>query len=175
MRLEDIILCRLDELLEMGQALLNLKSEPEPNDVCKKQACADLEARWVTSIQEFFSSVFGRENVYLQSIINLAEGNIDYIAVQKIQEVLASARDDLERRLIFELRTSIESEVFENFIEHAEQLLNIGLCVPSAVILGCVFEDVQRNLCSIYHIETAQGLRFDRMDSVLSRSTCAIN
>ena len=61
--------------------------------------------------------------------------------------VIKAIKSDFENGYLLDTRTLIEAEVFDDFLEQAEQLFNKGYYQPAAVIAGCVLEDGLRKLC----------------------------
>lgn len=45
------------------------------------------------------------------------------------------------------MRELVEAEVFDDFLEQAQQLLEKGYHAPAAVVAGCVLEDGLKKLC----------------------------
>lgn len=54
--------------------------------------------------------------------------------------MLRAAKDDYENGYLFDTRTLIEADVFDEFIEQAEELFKKGYYQPAAVIAGCVLK-----------------------------------
>jgi HEPN domain-containing protein len=69
------------------------------------------------------------------------------MALEKGLGILKAAKDDYENGYLFDTRTLIEAEVFDEFLEQAEELFKKGYYQPAAVIAGCVLEDGLRKLC----------------------------
>ncbi|MDQ3712683.1 MAG: HEPN domain-containing protein, partial [Acidobacteriota bacterium] len=66
--------------------------------------------------------------------------------VKKALAILHAAKDDYENGYLFDTRTLIEAEVFDEFLEQAEELFKKDYYQASAVIAGCVLEDGLRKL-----------------------------
>ncbi len=60
--------------------------------------------------------------------------------------IFKAAKSDYENCYLFDTRTLIEAEVFDDFLEQAEELFKKGYYQASAVIAGCVLEDGLRKL-----------------------------
>jgi hypothetical protein len=60
--------------------------------------------------------------------------------------ILEAAKDDYENSYLFDTRAIIEAEVFDEFLEQAEELFKKNYYQAAAVIAGCVLEDGLRKL-----------------------------
>ncbi len=84
--------------------------------------------------------------------------------------VLKSAKDDYENGYLFDTRTLIEAEVFDEFLEQAEELFKKGYYQPAAVIAGCVLEDGLRKLCDRNSITLPAKATIDPMNVELAKA-----
>jgi len=170
MKVNDKVLSRLHELIDVGQQVLTTRRSLGPNIIGDDTVEPELTIQWVTSIQSLIEQVFGTDAVHLKTINKLAERYISYTDALKIQGVLKAAKDDYEHGYLFELKTLIEAEVFDDFLEQAEYLLNSGFFQPSAVIIGSILEDGLRKLCLKQGIELDDRPKLDRMNADLAKN-----
>jgi hypothetical protein len=70
---------------------------------------------------------------------------------------MLAAQEDYEKGALFEVKSVIEAELFDDFLEQAEHLLQSGYFQPAAVIAGCVLEDGLRKLCEKHQIKLPTG------------------
>lgn len=70
--------------------------------------------------------------------------------------ILLAAKEDYLRGLIVDPRTFISAEVFVDFLQQAEHLLDEEYKDPAAVIAGSVLEDGLRRLCDLLELEYAE-------------------
>jgi hypothetical protein len=169
MKLDEKILLRFNELIDMGQRVLNTKYDLGSfvGDSCVD---SELTSQWVTSVQNFINQVFGKDSIYLENINNKITGiYITYSPVVLIQGVLKAAKDDYENNHIYNLKTLIEAEVFDDFLEQAEYLLSVGYYQPSTVIVGAVLEDSLRKLCIKNNIVLEDKPKMDKMNADLAK------
>ncbi len=106
--------------------------------------------RWGLSSLNLISRVFGESSSYYKKFdeiypkFSLEENREE---VKKALAILHTAKDDYENNYLFDTRTLIEAEVFDDFLEQAEELLRKKYHGAAAVITGCVLEDGLRKLC----------------------------
>ena len=89
--------------------------------------------------------------------------------VSKALGILKASKDDYENGLLFNVRTLIAAEVFDDFLEQADYLLESGYYQPSAVIAGSVLEDGLRKLCAKSGIPLPDRPKMDTMNAELAK------
>jgi len=82
---------------------------------------------------------------------------------------LRAAKDDYEQGFLFDTRSLIEAEVFDDFLDQAEHLLNAGYYQPAAVVIGSVLEDGLRKLCAKHEIPLSARPKLDTMNADLAK------
>ncbi len=84
--------------------------------------------------------------------------------------ILRSAKEDYEQGFLLDVRTLIEAEVFDDFLEQGAHLLDSGYFQPAAVVIGSVLEDGLRKLCARQGIELSTKPKLDTMNAALAKS-----
>lgn len=165
MHIDEKIRKRLDELIATGEQVLATRKNPK-SDVIDAQ----LAFQWATSVQNILVSVFGKESEHYKNFSAQVKEYIYYSLVFRAQGVLKAAKDDYDNEQLFEVRRLIEAEVFDDFMEQSEHLLNSGYYQPAAVIAGCVLEDGLRKLCEKSGIALPARPKLDSMNVELSKA-----
>ena len=168
MAVDQRILERLDELIAMGE---RVKSTCQRSSSSLLYYTLDYELayQWVTSCLSLLRRVFGTDSDhYIQfekqlpdlgpQIINIASG------------ILKAAKDDYKEGFLFDVRVLIQAEVFDDFLDQAEYLLDAGYYQPAAVVAGAVLEDGLRKLCQRNNISIPQNPKLDSMNSELAKA-----
>lgn len=165
------ILHRLNELIKAGDNILFMlryhssKVETQPS-FFGSQSVQDL-LQWAMSVQNLIVRIFGDKSVHAQLLKRLCSPEICLSDADKIQGILKSVKDDLEHDCLFELKSLIEAEIFDDFLEQAEYLIQAGYYQPAAVIIGCVLEDGLRKLCERAEVELPDRPKLDWMNAQL--------
>ena len=137
MQLNQKILDRFDELIRIGEPLVG-----QTKDITPLQ-------QWVSSSRNLIQMVTGSDSHFSQSFTGyLGRSTVTDSAFSL--GVLKAAREEYEKGYLSHLRTLIEAEVFDKFLEQAESLLRKGYYQPAAVVAGAVLEDSLRKLCTCY-------------------------
>jgi hypothetical protein len=185
MRVNEKIIARFEELLAKwfeinsvqrihsgNRAVLEVSSEYgfEPT---RPANLDDFYEWWVNSIH-LLEKVFGRNSLHYSMFDDLCKSVVlsddDETSFLNSHAVLKAAKNDYEKGYLFDIRTLIEAEVFDDFLEQAEYLLNQGCFIASAVITGSVLEDGLRKLCAKNGITISAKPKLDTMNTDLAKA-----
>ncbi|MGX4585814.1 hypothetical protein [Paenibacillus chitinolyticus] len=169
MKVNEKIIARFNELIEMGQHVHNTRRSSGQRVMSDDRVDTELTSQWVTSTQNLINRVFGKDSVHILKLNKITEHFITYSPAVMIMGILKAAKDDYEHDFLFDIKTLIEAEVFDDFIEQAEFLLNAGYYQPSAVIVGSVLEDSLRKLCVKHEIQLDDRPKLDKMNADLAK------
>ncbi|MDQ3179419.1 MAG: HEPN domain-containing protein [Acidobacteriota bacterium] len=134
MKINNKIVEHFEQLVRNGEGAESLRQENEFN-----QFLSEWKHRSVNIVE----TIFGRDSSYFKTINSEYEGFGD---VEKAVGALKAAYLDYKDGLILTTRTLIEAEVFDEFLEQAEELFKKSYYQAAAVIAGCVLEDSLRKL-----------------------------
>ena len=115
------------------------------------------------------SRTFGSDSVHYRNFERLFPKFRNYSPVTQALRVSRAAKEDYEQGFLFDTRTLIEAEVFDDFLEQAEHLLGSGYYQPSAVVIGSVLEDGLRKLCFKHEIPLSAKPKLDTMNADLAK------
>ncbi len=163
---------RLQELIQFGERVTQTKySKSVGNMVVMGDAGVDsgLAHQWGTSCLNLLSRVFGTESVHCKSFQTKFPKFHNYSPVKQALGILRVAKDDYEQGFLFDTRTLIEAEVFDDFLGQGEHLLNTGYFQPAAVVIGSVLEDGLRKLCAKHEIPLSARPKLDTMNADLAK------
>lgn len=132
---------------------------------------SELANQWFTSSQNVLQRAFGPSSSHY---VNFSEipGNqgLSFSPVRRGQGILRAALEDFEGGYLFDMRRLVEAEVFADFLDQAEELLDAGYRGPAAVVAGCVLEDGLRKLCSANGVTISDKPKLDRMNADLAKA-----
>jgi len=151
MKLDEKIISRLDELVEKGEAVLKTYRSGSGSSggitwSGRSTVNSQISYEWGTSCLNILANVFGKEGERYKLFNNTASQLQYYDLALKALGILKAAKDDYENSYLFDTRTLIEGEVFDEFLEQAEELFKKNYYQAAAVIAGCVLEDGLRKL-----------------------------
>jgi hypothetical protein len=167
MKLDDFV-TRAGQLVALGDAVLATKSSFRdfPGSYVDKERFAEFRA----SSLSFIQNLYGTSHSYFSDFetrVRAAEPS----DTQKGKGILQAIRNELAGGWLRTARGLIASELFADFLEMVEHLLNEGYKDPAAVLLGGVLEEHLRQLCAskgVVVVETKAG-------KVVPRKTDTLN
>lgn len=172
MNIDEKVIKRLNELIERVNII---KLNPVPSPHRGKFYNRQDTFQFGTSALSFLEKVFGKESEHFNKF-STEFNNFSTIQVNMHRPmdamigILKSAKDDYENGYLFDTRKLIEAEVFDDFLEQAEQLFAKGYYQPAAVIAGCVLEDGLRKLCDKNEITFIKKPTIDPMNIELRKA-----
>ena len=130
---------------------------------------SDLEYnKWYSSAKNLIGKACSEQGIHykqIEDIYTLNKGNSYYMP--GCLGVLESAYEDFKSGLLEDTKALITAEVFTDFIEQAEYLLDEGYKLPAAVLMRGVLEDSLRTLCKKAKISLTDKPKLNWMNSEL--------
>ena len=191
MKVDEKIIARFNELLARANQLISgrkITSSEEyytdeyqeryhnesPNYIPQTDTINKQDGiQWKISCLSLLNQIFGDKSHYYinfehESKCSHFDDNLTYFT--QSLGVLKAAKDDYENGYLFDTRALIEAEVFDDFIEQSEHLLNQGYFTAAAVIAGSVLEDGLRKLCVKKGITLSAKPKLDMMNAELAKA-----
>lgn len=172
MKLDQKILDRLDELIQMGERVTKTRynrSSPGFIYVGDDGVDDELAHQWGVSCLSILGRVLGHQADHYTKFDLLFKSFDDYGPTTKALGILKSAKEEYAHGFLFETRVLIEAEVFDDFIEQAEHLLSAGHFQAAAVVASSVLEDGLRKLCHRRGLPLAAKPKLDQMNIDLAK------
>lgn len=170
MNTDKTIIDRLDDLLALGEKVINTSYYPDGIITTDNYVDNQLASQWKTSVQSFLCQVFGLESEHYKNFTQEFRTGIRHSPVKRGQGVLMSAKDDYVNGYPLNLRKLIQAELFDDFLEQAQYLNESGFIGPSAVIAGTVLEDSLKRLCAKNNIKLPEKPKIESMNAELAKS-----
>lgn len=174
MKLDQTIAQRLDELVAQGEAVLQTKhggpsAGPGFISLAPFAVKPDMAYQWGVSCLSLLGRVFGQASDHYTKFDALFPKIDDHPQALRALGVLRAPNEDYQRGYLFDTRTLIQAEVFDDFLEQAAYLLSGGYEGPAAVIAGSVLEDGLRKLCVRSGMVIPSRPKLDTMNADLAK------
>lgn len=141
---------RIQQLIDQSSAVLATKKYSQyGGDSVDSGAFAGLRA----SALSFIAMVYGNKHSHYTEFDSRVDDSFEYKA-QQGHAILLSIQNEIEGGWIFSVKKLVSAEIFSDFLEMAEHLLDQSYKDPAAVMIGSVLEENLRQLCSLNEIET---------------------
>ena len=162
------IVRQLDTLLERNrsawQQLQHLDDEIPPS----------LVRGLLTSAEAMIERLAPPDSPYVRNATSILESSShDPYKLEMIIGIIEALREDYAAGTLVPVTQLIRAEIFDDFLEMSEHLLNQGYKDPAAVITGSVLEDHLRTLCVVHGIPVTVGDHPKKADQMNSELTAA--
>ena len=164
MKLDEKILKRFDELIEKANVVEKSKYT-DHIDWSLYLVETDIFNEWAVSCLHLISQVFDAQSEHYESFKRGKELN-HYPRFQDFSiclGTLKAAKEDYEKGYIFNIRTLISAEIFEDFIEEAKELIEKSYIDVAAAFLRTIILKSFRKLCEKSNIELSGKAGFEVM------------
>ena len=161
MPLEQRVADRIKAMLEKADVLLKTYKAP-PSNFIGFEGWVDTElfAEWRAQSLVVLRQSLGSEHQYTRAFEEGTEKSNMPSSVNRGKGILRAALDDLVNGYLFDIRLLIEAEVFTDFIEMAQYLIDQGYKDPAASLGGAVLEDGLRRIAA------SKGLLIKKSDGI---------
>ena len=151
MNSKDEILARLDALIQKaGNVLRTQKAEPDvASGYSTGRAIVNLEAfsEWQTQSSTYLSNLLGPNSTYGQKF----NAQVEHAYPGDVSVglgILRGVREDVEGGYLKRIEALVSADIFSDFLDMAEYLLEEGYKDPAASLIGAVLENGLRKICA---------------------------
>lgn len=141
---------RVDELIELGNAAL---VTGKPNALGGENLDLEPFYKFRTASISFILKLYGESHPYLSEFSEHAKNSQPSCAKRGIG-ILSAIKDEIENGWLNTTRGLISADIFGDFIEMAEHLLEENYKDPAAVLAGSALEQHLKNLAISNSVET---------------------
>jgi hypothetical protein len=120
---------------------------------------SELFSEWQTQSLAFLVNLLGDDHVYVQHFRERVDSGHQGV-VKAGKGILTAVREDVAGGLLTRLKALVAAEVFAEFVEMGEHLLDAGYKHPAASLAGAVLENGLRR------IATQQGIKVRPRDDL---------
>ncbi len=170
MNADDKIVARLQELVSLGERVLGTRRSPGQNVIGDSRVDGELAHQWATSTLNLLERVFGKDSSHYSRFDEATSKVLTYSPAVRAMGILRAALDDFQGGYLFDVRQLIHAEVFDEFLEQAQHLLESGYHQPAAVVAGCILEDGLRKLCDQNNVTPSDKPKLDTMNADLAKA-----
>lgn len=146
-QVDEKLTARLDDLITKADQVLATHKPNPPNYIGFTTLNSGAFAEWQTQSLSFLINLLGASHVYVESFRERVEhGHRSDVGVGK--GILQAVREDLSLGYLAEVRALVAAEVFSDFLEMADHLLDAGYHDPAASLSGAVLENGLRQIAA---------------------------
>lgn len=147
---EEKIVKRIDELIEKGNVVI-ATHKPNPASVIAPSLDAGAFEEWKSQVQSFLINLIGESHVYNRNFYEKVKTR-SKTHVNMGQGILRAVKEDILGGYLRDVKTLLSAEVFTDFLEMAEHLLECGYKDPAASLGGAVLENGLQKIANNHEI-----------------------
>ena len=151
MHLEDLIQ-RIDQLIQKADEVIQTKRKIE-GFISTFVVDEELFHAFRSASLSFLAMTFGKEHIHYVEFNSEADQS-KLPCVKTGRGILSAAREELAGGWLTTTKGLVSAEIFSDFLEMAQHLLDEGYKDPAAVMAGSVLEEHLRQLCQKHGIPT---------------------
>jgi hypothetical protein len=136
---------RINHLIEVGENVLKTRYPPPPYWAAGDYVKDDIFYQWRAGALSFLKAVFGDNSTHFQEFQQRCRHS-SYDDALEGQSILKAAKEDIEGGYLKKLEDLVAADIFTDFLEMAEYLLEQGYKDPAASLIGAVLEDGLRKI-----------------------------
>lgn len=151
MNIDKTIQKEIDSLIDLGESILNKASNASStfagNDLAEVSS-------WATRLGQIIKKLYGESSQHYQNYNRAILVDSFYVIhsgwfghISQLHGIAMTIKHDVENDLIGSIKGLLQAEIFANFLEIGEHLLEEGYKDAAAVTIGAVLEDGLRELC----------------------------
>jgi hypothetical protein len=126
-------------------------------------------SEWQTQSLAFLVNLLGGDHVYVESFRSKVEKGYTG-EVQAGKGILVAVRDDVAGGYLTRLKTLVAAEVFSEFVDMSEHLLDAGYKDPAASLVGAVLENGLRQIAGQQGIKLRTKEDLSSLNSKLAQA-----
>ena len=160
---------RFNELASEHQALMASKTRKSTSYGSDDYVDSELFTSWKVKVRNLFSLACGESSQHFKEYVKAEKPmtmESSYSVAKRLGAVFNAVKDDFHGGYLNSIRNLVQAEVFESELEQAQELLDSGYKLASAVIAGVVLETSLRDLCDQEGISHG---KLDKMNSDLAK------
>ena len=165
MKLDNLVV-RIDELLEMGDATLSTRQNSDFGEYVDSGSIKGFRAAGLSFIERIYGSNHSHYTEY-----DVCTKDYNPSNVEMGMAILTAIKSEIQGGWLFTMKGLITAEIFSDFLEMAEHLLNTGYKDPAAVMVGSVLEEHLRQLCLKNNIP----IEFEKDDKLIPKKADRLN
>jgi len=167
---------RVDELIEMSRLVLATQHSEYANPYTIHRVKTAPMAGFRSACLSFIDRVYGAKHPHFIEFTQ--EAKSDYVNdAERGAAILSAIRSEIAGGWLFTMKGLVAAELFSDFIEMAEHLLESGYKDAAAVMAGSVLEEHLRQLChksgiAVEEVQSGRVIPFkaDTLNAVLYKA-----
>lgn len=164
MQTDEKVIQRIDQLIQKGEQAKNRYVPSPPGVIGGGHIEYSIFNEWKSNSENLIIRISGQESAYYKNFLEQVKQSWPE-HVESGMGILRALREDVSEGFLTDLKELAFAEIFIDFIDIAEHLLENGYKDPSASLIGAVLED------SLRKIADKNGIDVKNNDDISSLNT----
>ncbi|MCB0478238.1 MAG: hypothetical protein KDC84_08750 [Crocinitomicaceae bacterium] len=143
------LLERINFLLEKGKTVLKTEKK---DGMYGRVVDPGLQSGFRTASLSFIKNLYGEDHIYYKDIFSQSSNTNWSSDTERCINILDSVKEEIEGDWLFDIQSLVAADIFSDFLEMSEHLLEQGYKDPAAVLIGSTLESHISNLCEKHDI-----------------------
>jgi len=154
--LDERLLARVDDLIAKADAVVETHKKPPSGVIGFPTLSTASFTEWQSQSLSFLVNLLGSDHTYTAEFRDRVEqGHVAHVRAG--QGILRGVREDIDLGLLQDVRALVAADVFTDFLDMAEHLLETGYYHPAASLAGAVFENGLRQIAAAHTVKVSGG------------------
>ncbi|WP_338793764.1 hypothetical protein [Bernardetia sp. MNP-M8] len=154
MNTQEKLVKRVDSLIELADRTLASRIITGDGMWSQHSVNEELFSQLQSSCLSFIEKLFGKNHSYYNKFIEINMPINPKFVIDSYKGILLGVKEEIEQGWLTSVKGLVSAEIFTDFLEMAEHLLNEGYKDPAAVMIGSTLEEHLRQLCDANEIDT---------------------
>ena len=168
MKTEDL-LERIDYTINLGKELYKTLSIDTSADTYRYDSTGKF-AGFKSSALSLISNLYGKKHSYYKEFQTASNDSYEY-NINESMSILNSIKDEIQNGWLYSFRSVVSAELFSDFLEMSNYLLQEGYKDAAAVMIGSVLEENLRELCRRNKID----ISIEKKGKIIHKSADSMN
>lgn len=162
----DDLQSRVEELISKGESVLSTETKSSGRSFVDLVSFYEFRSASIS----FILKLFGSEHPYFIDFSVKVE-NAQPLSVKRGIGILRAVKGEIENGWLVTTKGLISADIFADFLEMSDHLIEEGYKDPAAVLIGCALEKHLHYLCEAHGVDTT----FERNGNIVSKKADVIN
>ena len=152
---------QLKKIIAEHESALSQSKHSDASDVLSQTQITDLQTRCIAAIE----SISGRRSPYFRQVMEIGtQGHHTWDEVARQIGVAKALLSDIQNDYMESFEELVHGDIFGDFLEMADHLLDAGYKDAAAVLAGSTLEIHIKKLCGKYGVETTSRGKTKKAD-----------
>ena len=155
---------QLEGLIAEYQSAIHQSRYSDASDVLTRTQAVDLNTRSIAAIER----ISGRNATYFRQVTKLDSNgqNNPWYALSNLIGIAKALLSDIQNNYLSSFEETVHGDMFGDFLEMADQLIETKNKDAAAVLAGSTLEAHIRQLCDKYRVTTISGEKPKKTDTL---------